>query len=69
MAWGTCIYSNKHAFIALLSIDKELSVFNHKNSMYKIMHMNALIVIRQCQRQWFVTVGGLFSFYFKFSCF
>ena len=28
MLWGLCIYSDKHEFIAILSIDKELFLYS-----------------------------------------
>ena len=28
MLWGRCIYSDQHAFIAILSIDKELFLYS-----------------------------------------
>ena len=48
---GMCIYSDKHTFIALLTIDKELSLY-----------LTTRIKFRnhECtERQWFGTVGWL----------
>ena len=49
MLWGRCIYSDQHAFIAILSIDKEL--FCIQPPEFNLEDMNAQI------RQWFGTVG------------
>ena len=49
MLGGTCIYSEQHAFIAILSIDKELVLYQPPE--FNLEDMNAQI------RQWFGTVG------------
>ena len=48
MLWGRCIYSDQHAFIAILSIDKELFL---QPPEFNLEDMNAKI------RHWFGTVG------------
>ena len=49
MLWGRCIYSDQHAFIAILSLDKELCLYS--TTRIQLEHMNAQI------RQWLGTVG------------
>ena len=49
MLWGRCIYSDQPAFIAILSIDKELFLYSTQE--FNSEDMNAQI------RQWFGTVG------------
>ena len=49
MLWGRCIYSDQHAFVAILSIDKEL--FFNQPPEFNLEDMNAQI------RHWFGTLG------------
>ena len=49
MLWGQCIYSDQHAFIAILSIDKEL--FLYSTTRIQLRRHECTI------RHWFGTVG------------
>ena len=51
MLWGRCIYSDQHAFIAILSIDKELFLYSNTRVQFRRHELNAQF------RHWFGTVG------------
>ena len=53
MLWGWCIYSDQHAFIEILSIDK--NCFCIQPPEFNLEDMNAQI------RHWFGTVGWFFQ--------
>ena len=52
LLWGTCIYSDQHAFTALLSIDKELflAVFARKVIIPLFYHL-AVLDYKPCYNQ------------------